>query len=214
MQIKIMVLLAAFVGFAGCAPRTASPGATLWAGLYSYHQEMKTLEARPERWPDRQRLAESVKTTYLATFGGSEEFNRLVSLDLRRREFLITLRAGGLKTDREREMQQELITMSQEIETLGATIKRQFTSSHLTAQDRSSAIESVATVGLMNLAIDAFSPPAAKSDTAAAVTKVGPYVVMGQGLASEVKTPEGRMFRCATTLVPEAGASIKCEPAF
>lgn len=213
MQIK-MVLLAAFVGLAGCAPRTASPGATLWAGLYSYQEEMRTLEARPERWPDRQRLAESIKSTYVATFGGSEEFNRLVNLDLRRREFLITLRAGGLKADREKEMQQELITMNRQIEALGPTIKRQFANSQLSAQDPSQAIESVATIGLMNLAIDAFSPVTAKSDTVAPATEVGPYVVMGQGLFSEVRTPEGRIFRCATTLVPEAGASIKCEPAF
>jgi hypothetical protein len=197
---------------AGCVSARVSPGSTLWVVINNYHEEMTTLESRPELWPDRQRLAESMKMTYLATFGGSKEFNRLVDLDLRRREFLITLRQANLRPERVNEIQQELAAMNQQIDTLRAVIKTQIMRSLLSAQETSHPIESVATLGLLNLAIDEFSTDGRNGNISAPVTNVGPYTVTGQGLFSEVRTPEGRMFRCATTLLGEQGASINCEP--
>ena len=195
----------------GCSP-AVSPGMTLWAGLNNYHEEMRALEARPERWPDRQRLAESIKTTYVATIGGSREFNRLVDLDLKRREFLIVLREERLRPERKKEIQEELKGINEQADGLTAVVKGQVVNTDFRAQEQSQLIESIATLGMLNLAIDEFSP-AANSNPVAAVAKVGPYTVAGQGFFSRVRTPEGKIFQCTTTLVPEEGASIKCDPA-
>ncbi len=192
-----------------CATNTTvSPGATLWAGLNDYHEQMRTLEANPDRWPDRQRLADSIRRTYFVTLGGSREFNRMVELDLRRRELLIAQRGGGLKAERDKEIQDELTKMNQEIDGLTGVVKGQVMNSQLRAQDPSQTVEAVATLGLLNLAIDAFS-----SMKAAPSVQVGPYTVIDQGLTSLVATPEGKTFLCAATLVPEEGAAIHCQPA-
>lgn len=211
MKLNLMLLLISFALSACAASAPVSPGATLWAGLNNYHEEMRTLEARPDRWPDRQRLAESIKTTYLATLGGSREFNRLVELDLRRRELLIAQRGGGLKPERAREIQDELIKMDEQIDGLTGIVKGQFMNSRLGAQDPSQTMEMIATLGLLNLAIDAFSTTSRANP--AQSSRVGPYTVIDQGLTSVVATPEGKTFVCAATLVPEEGASIHCQPA-
>lgn len=194
-----------------CATSTTSPGATLWVGLNNYHEEMRTLEAIPDRWPDRQRLAESIKTTYVATVGGSREFNRMVELDLRRRELLIAQRGGGLMPERAKEIQDELANMDDQIDGLTGVVKRELMNSQLRAQDRSQSVETIATLGLLDLAIDAFSTMSRANP--ASSTKIGPYTVIDQGLTSVVATPEGKTFLCATTLVPQEGASIHCQPA-
>jgi len=85
---------------AACTSAVISPGATFLAGLNDYQDEMDRLSGRSDRWPDRQKLAESIKTTYVTTLGGSKEFNRLVDLDLRRREFLITLQLETVTPER------------------------------------------------------------------------------------------------------------------
>jgi hypothetical protein len=207
------ILLPGLVALAGCTS-AVNPGATLWASLNNYHEEMRTLEARPERWPERQELAQSIKTTYVATLGGSREFNRLVDLDLRRREFLIALRDSRLKPDRAREIEEELATIKEQIDGFAKVVKGQFINTQLNVQDPSKTIETVATIGLLNLAIDAFSSSTNPNPTAVPSTQVGPYVVMEQGLlSSAVRTPEGQTFRCTTTMVPQEGASIQCQPA-
>ncbi len=207
----ILTLLLIPVVLCACATATVSPGATLWASLNNYHEAMRTLEAVPDRWPDRQRLAESIKTTYLATLGGSREFNRMVELDLRRRELFIAQRGGGLKPERVKEIQDELKKMNEQIEGLTGVVKGQLMNSQLRAQDPSQTVETIATLGLLNLAIDAFSTTSSANSTPS--TKVGPYTVIDQGLTSVVATPEGKTFLCATTLMPEEGASIHCQPA-
>jgi hypothetical protein len=209
--IKLLLLLAPFV-LSACATGTASPGATLWAGLNNYHEEMRTLEAMPNRWPDRQRLAESIKTTYLATLGGSREFNRMVDLDLRRRELWIAQRGGALKPERAKEIQGELVKMDEQIDGLTGVVKRQLMNSQLMVQDPSQTMETVATLGLLNLAIDAFSTSFQGNPSSAASTKVGPYTVIDQGFSSLVTSPEGKSFLCTTMLMPEEGASIHCQP--
>jgi hypothetical protein len=206
----ILTLLLLPVALSACATGTVSPGATLWAGLNNYQEEMRTLEASPDRWPDRQRLAESIKTTYLATLGGSREFNRMVELDLRRSELIIAQR-GGLKPERAKEIQDELVKMNEQIDRLTGVVKAQLMNSQLGARDPSQTVETIATLGLLNLAIDAFSTTSRANPAPA--TKVGPYTVIDQGQTSVVSTPEGKTFLCATTLLPEQGASIHCQPA-
>jgi hypothetical protein len=208
--VKMELLLLPLL-FSACATGTANPGATLWTGLNQYHEEMRSLETKPERWPDRQRLAEAVKTTYLATAGGSREFNRMVDLDLRRRELWIAQRGGGLKPERAREIQDDLVKMNEQIDGLTSVVKRQLMNSQLMAQDPGQTMETVATLGLLNLAIDAFST-SSKQDASTPSTKVGPYTVIDQGLSSVVTSPEGKSFVCTTTLVAEQGAAIRCQP--
>lgn len=209
--IKLTLLLLA-MALSGCATGTANPGATLWAGINHYHEEMRTLEAMPDRWPDRQRLAEAIKTTYVATLGGSREFNRMVELDLRRRELWIAQRGGRLKPERAREIDDELAKMNEQIDGLVGIVKAQLMRSQLALQDQSQTMETVATLGLLNLAIDAFSISERQDQSASASTKVGPYTVIDQGLSSLVTSPEGKSFLCTTTMMEEQGAAIHCQP--
>jgi hypothetical protein len=208
--VKMELLLLPWL-FSACATATVNPGATLWSGLNDYQEQMKSLEGRPERWPDRQRLAESIKTTYLATVGGSREFNRMVELDLRRRELSIAQR-GGLKPERAKEIQDDLVKMDEQIDGLTTVVKRQLMNSQLMAPDPAQTMETVATLGLLNLAIDAFSTSSRQNPNSPASTQVGPYTVIDQGFSSVVTSPEGKSFVCMTTLVPEQGAAIHCQP--
>jgi hypothetical protein len=205
-------LLLCFIVLAGCAP-AVNPGATLWAGLNNYHEEMRTLQSKPERWPDRQRLGEAIKTTYAATVGGSRAFNRLVDLDLRKRELVIALRTGRLQPERAKEIDKDLLEINDQIDGLAKMVKGQLMNTQLNVQDSSKTIETVATIGLLNLAIEAFSSPIIASQTTTPTTKVGLYLVVDQGTAWAVRTPEGQTFRCTTAVLPDEGASIRCEPA-
>src|SRR5215510_3387277 len=70
----------------GCTAGHVSPGATFLVELNGYQQEMESLELRTDRWADRQRAGNSLKKAYLVAIGDSREFNRMVDLDVRRRE--------------------------------------------------------------------------------------------------------------------------------
>lgn len=196
----------------GCAPTGVSPGMTFATGLNSYQSEMRSLEARPDRWPDRQRLAESIKATHVAMLGGSREFNRLVDLDLRRREFLIALSDPRLNPERAREIRGELVNIDADVDGLTQFIKGQLANTQLRSLEGAPGIETVATIGLLNLAIDTFSSTASEKRGITPVTKVGPYSVLDEGYFTTVRTPEGKVFRCTTMLVQEEGAGIRCEP--
>ena len=192
-----------------CSSKTASPGMTLLTGLTGYHEEMERLEGQAARWPERQRLGNTIKTTYLMTMGGSKEFNRLVELDVKRREYLIALRANSLRPDRAAEVKQELVAMNAEIDTLSARVKGEVTRHTMSEAEPQQVIEGVATTGLLSIAIDGFSPtlaPAVSVPTA----KVGGYTVIDQKKIAIVKTPEGQTFQCTTVLVQEQGAGINC----
>jgi hypothetical protein len=200
--------------FLGCAPANTSPGATFLVGLNGYQGELERLEGRPERWFDRQRAADSLKKTYLATIGGSREFNRMVDLDVRRREFLITLRESSVKPDRVKEMKEELVTMNNDLDSLKEIIKSQAANAELRARQQPQQLETVAAIGLINMAIDSLSAMTVPVGPNPPSTKVGPYVVSDLGnLISTVTTAEGQTYRCATIVIPEMGAGIKCEPA-
>src|SRR5215475_5372479 len=128
------VLLVSFLGFFGCSQAITNPGATLLVGLNDYQGEMAELESHPERWFDRQRAGDSLKKTYLVTFGGSREFNRMVNLDVKSREFLITLRASSLNPERVREMKEELVSMGKDVDSLKEMVKNQAANGELRAQ--------------------------------------------------------------------------------
>ena len=197
----------------GCSSTNTNPGATFLVGLNNYQGEMERLEGRPERWFDRQRAGDSLKQTHLVTFGGSREFNRMVDLDVRRREFLITLRDYSVKPDRVKEMKDELVTMNKDVDSLKEIVKSQAANAELQSQQQSQQLETVAAIGLVNMAIDSFASMTLPSGPNPPSTKVGPYIVSDfGGLLSTVTTPEGQTVRCATLVFSEAGASIKCEP--
>src|SRR5215475_4868756 len=207
------ILLLSFLGFFGCSQTNTNPGATFLVGLNGYQGEMERLESRPERWFDRQRAGDSLKKTYLVTFGGSREFNRMVDLDVRRREFLITLRASSLNQERVKEMKEELASMNKDVDSLKEIVKSQAARAELRSQQQPQQLEIVAVIGLVNIAIDSFASMTVPSGPSTPSTKVGPYVVSDfGGLFSTVTTPEGYIFRCATLVLSEEEAGIKCEP--
>ena len=182
-------------------------------GLNGYQGEMEKLEGRPERWADRQRAGDSLKKTYLVTFGGSREFNRMVDLDVRRREFLITLRTSSVNSERVKEMKEELVSINKDVDSLKEIVKSQAASAELRSQQQPQQLEIVAVIGLVNIAIDSFAAMTVPSGPNPPSTKVGPYVVSDfGGLFSTVRTPEGRIFRCSTLVFSEEEAGIKCEP--
>ncbi len=199
--------------FFGCSAANTNPGATFLVGLNGYWEEMDQLESRPERWFDRQRAGDSLKKTYLITFGGSREFNRMVDLDVRRREFLITLRTSSVKPDRVKEMKEELVRINKDVNSLKEIVKSQTANAELRLPPQPQQLENIAVIGLVNMAIDSFASMTVPSDANLPTTKVGPYVVNDAGgLLSTVTTPEGQTYRCATLLIPESGAGIQCEP--
>ncbi|MPZ78290.1 MAG: hypothetical protein GEU77_17415 [Deltaproteobacteria bacterium] len=195
---------------ASCSSGTVTPGMTLLTGLTGYHDEMGQLEGQTARWPERQRLGASIKTTYLVTMGGSKEFNRLVELDVRRREYLITLRGSSLRPDRAAEIKQELVKMNEDIDGLTTIVKGQVARSTVPGPEPRQVIESVATIGLLYLAIDTFSSTLAPDAAIAPTVKVGSYTVIDQKKFAMVRTPEGQTFQCTTIVVQEQGAGISC----
>jgi hypothetical protein len=197
----------------GCSTANTTPGATLLVGLNGYQEEMEKLESRPERWFDRQRAGDSLKKTYLVSVGASREFNRMVDLDVRRREFLITLRASAVNPDRVKEMKDELAVMNKDVDALKEIVKGHASNAELRAQQQPQQVETFAVIGLINMAIDSFAAMTTSSGPTPPSTKVGRYTVSDSGgLFSTVTTPEGQTLRCTTLVYPEAGASIKCEP--
>ena len=192
-----------------CSSKTASPGMTLLTGLNGYHDEMERLEGQAARWPERQKVGNTIKTTYLMTMGGSKEFNRLVELDVKRREYRIALRADSLRPDRAAEVKRELVTIDADIGALLAIVKGQVARHGMSQAEPQQTIESVATIGLLAMAIDNFSPSLAPEVSVTSVN-VGGYTVIDQKNFAIVKTPEGRTFQCTTVLVQEEGAGINC----
>ena len=120
-----IALLLAIAGLAGCSTTAhISRSGTLLSGMTQYHGDMQSLNS-VSRWPERQRVAGSLKTVITSTVGASPEFYRLVDLDLRKREFTVTMRDTNLRPDRLREMQDELVAMDEEIAALKPVVKTQ-----------------------------------------------------------------------------------------
>ena len=181
-------------------------------GLNGYQEEMEMLESRPERWFDRQRAGDSLKKTYLLTFGSSREFNRMVDLDVRRREFLITLQTSSVNPERTKEMKEELGRINQDVESLKEIVKGQTANIELRAQQQPQRVETFAIIGLIHMAIDSFASMTIPAGPNPPSTRVGRYTVSDfGGLLSAVTTPEGQTLRCTTLIYPETGAGIECE---
>src|SRR3990172_638235 len=205
-------MLLGLVLLCGCATGPVSPGMTLLAGINHYQEEMAVFGARSERWPERQRMGDFLKLTFAAALGRSAEFNRLVDLDQRKREFVIAARDSSLPSERLKELQEEFSKMNEEMGALKAMVKRQIAAVPVAAQEPVKGIEGIATIGLLTLAIDGFSSASNPTGAIAPITKVGSYIVTDMGGSAAVQTPQGQIYRCSTFLVQDEGAGIKCEP--
>ncbi|MGH7810934.1 MAG: hypothetical protein ACREP5_11715, partial [Candidatus Binatia bacterium] len=182
------------VGIAGCASGTASRGGTLLLGMAQYQEVMQQTSGQISRWPERQRAAGELKTVITVTVGASTEFYRLVDLDQRTREFMIAMGGVSLKADRIQEMKEELVKMDEESAALRPVIKTQLAA--VSAHDPSDPIESVATLGLLGIALDGFAAPALSRGLESPSTKVGQYVVTDLDHFATVRAPDGKNFRC------------------
>jgi len=110
-------------------------------------------------------------------------------------------------------MKDELSIINKDVDALKEIVKRQAANAELRSQRQPQQLESVAAIGLLNMAIDSFASMTVRAGPNPPSTKVGPYVVRDFGaLLSTVTTPEGQTFQCATLLIAEEGAGIKCEP--
>ena len=151
-----------------------------------------------------------MKTVITTTGGGSPEFYRLVDLDIRKREFILTIRQTTVQPDRVKEMNDELEQMNDEIAALKPVIRTQLAALRIESEPNQ-RIEAAATRGLLSLALDGFSSNGGARGFEAPSTKVGQYVVTDHGGFSIVRAPEGQTFRCAVFGVVEEGAGIRCE---
>jgi hypothetical protein len=194
----------------GCAmPQSYTPGATLLSGFDNYKGEMQRIGNSLDRWPDRQGAARTFKTVALATGAGSREFSRLIDLDLRKREFNLTLRNGSVRPERAQEMKEELVKMDEEIADLKSIVHSQIAALRLGGESQQ-RLESAATIGLLNLAVDRFSSTAVTGFEAPS-TKVDQYVITDLGSFATVREANGEMHRCSLFGVAEEGMGMRCE---
>ena len=206
------MLLALAIGLCGCSTGAYTPGATLLAGLSQYQGEMQRVGGSSTRWPERQQTGTTLKTIIKATVGGSGEFYRLVDLDIRKREFTLTMRETSVRPDRVKEMTDEMSQMNDEIAALKPVIRTQLAALPLQT-GQSLPVEEAATRGMLSLALDGFSSNGTARGFEAPSTKVGQFVVTDLGAFSTVRDPDGQMFRCFVFGASQEGAGVKCEPA-
>jgi hypothetical protein len=201
--------LVSFAVFYGCAAGTVSPGPTLLTGIKHYEGEMQSYGNAAQRWPERQRAAGTLKTVIGVTVGRSREFYRLVDMDLKRREYLITMRDTSVRADRLQEMKKELAQMAEETTRLKPIVKAQLAA--LPMPQDSQRIESVATLGLLSLALDSFSSTDPASGGGAQSITIEQHLVTDLGAFSTVRSPGGQTYRCALFGVEDEGAGIRCD---
>ena len=210
MTIARFYILPLFATLWGCSSHAVSPGATLLSGISQYEVDMQSAGNSFARWPDRQRAGGALKTIITATVGGSREFYRLVDLDIRKREFLITMRDGSVRPDRMQEMKDELVKMDEEIAALKPIVRAQLAAMPARV-DSQSRVESAATLGLLDLAVEEFSVGRTRGLDAPS-TKIDQYVVTDLGSFATVRGPNGQTHRCTIYSVSEEGAGVSCEP--
>jgi hypothetical protein len=206
------LLLTVATGLFGCSATAFTPGATLLAGLIQYQGEMQRLGGSTASWPERQQVGITLKTIITTTVGGSREFYRLVDLDIRKREFNVTMREASVRPDRAKEMTDEVAQMNDEIAALKPVIRTQLAALPLQSEP-SQRVEEAATRGMLSLALDGFSSNGTAHGFEAPSTKVGEFIVTDLGAFSAVRDPAGQMSRCFLFGAPDQGAGIKCEPA-
>jgi hypothetical protein len=194
----------------GCSAAPLSPGPSLLSGLKRYESDMRSLGSSMSRWPERQRAGGNLKMVITGTVGDSPEFYRLVDLDVKRREYLITMREMTVRPERLKEMKDELIQMDEETIALKPIIRSQLATMPLTQQAQ--RVEGIATLGLLSLTLDSFSASKNTGTGAAPSAIIDQYVVTDLGGFSTVQSANSPMFRCLL-YVEEEGAGMKCEPA-
>lgn len=207
---KYLLLFWLVTGLYGCSTGNLTPGATLLAGMQQYQGEMQSRGGSPSRWPERQQAAGTLKTVVLATLGGSREFNRLVDLDVRKREFSITMRETSVRPDRLQEMKEEMVKMNEEIVALKPIIRAQIATIPVYGEGQP-RVEGVATIGMLDLALESFSASEMKG-VEGRWARVDQYVVTDLGSFSTVRAPDGNTFRCNVYSVPEEGGRVQCDP--
>jgi len=206
-----LLLFGIVIGLYGCSTGTYTRGATLLSGMQVYEGEMQRVANSPQRWPERQQAGGSLKTVITATVGGSKEFYRLVDLDIKKREFMITMREMSLPPDRLQEMKDELVKMNAEVATLKPIIRAQIATLPVQG-DGQQRVESVATLGLLALALDSFSSTNGARGLEAPSTIIDLYVVTDLGSFATVRSPDGQTHRCRVFSIVDEGAGMKCEP--
>jgi hypothetical protein len=196
----------------GCSTQTGqiSSGATLLLGLSDYQGEMQHAGSVPERWPDRQQAGGALKDIITATVGSSREFYRLVDLDIRKREFAITMRDSHLRADRTQEMKDELVKIDEEILSLKSIVREQVAAMPAPGESRQQ-VESVATHGMLKLALDKFSSSSARAIDAPS-SWVDQNLVTDLGSFATVRTLDGQTYRCSVYSIAEQGGGMRCEP--
>jgi len=194
----------------GCSTGNISRGGTLLYGVVQYRSDLQRAGNQLARWPDRQQAAGEFKNLISALLGPSPDFYRLVDLDLRKREFTITLRETNVPTERMKEMKDELAQMDDEIAALKPVVKTVLSAQRL--HEEPDGIDAVATLGLLGIALDGFSASASSRGLASPSTKVGQYLVTDFGSFASVRAASGELFRCHVFGNLNDGAGVICTP--
>jgi len=208
LKINILLLVTA-LGMWGCSTAVSRGGMLLY-GLNQYQSDMQRAGNQPSNWPARQQSAGEFKRVITAMVGASPEFYRLVDLDQRKREFIITLRETNVRPERIKEMQDELAQMDDEIAALRPAVKTQLSAHRLHQQP--DGIDAIATLGLLGIALDGFSASTSNRGAESPSTKVGQYVVSSMGSFATVRAASGQTFRCNIFGNLDDGAGVSCEP--
>ena len=193
-----------------CSTAAVSRGGTLLYGVKDYRSNLQRAGNEVARWPERQQAANEFKQVINGLVGSSPEFYRFVDLDLRRREFMITLRETNVSPERMKEMQDQLEQMNEEIAALKPVVKSQLSAQLL--HEESEGIEAIATVGLLGIALDEFSPSGSSRGLTPPSTKVGQHRVTDFGSFASVRAADGALFRCHAFGNLDTGAGVACEP--
>jgi hypothetical protein len=206
-----MLVIISLLMVCGCSTSgPVSPGATLLSGLNDYQGEMQHAGNSPTAWPNRQRAGGALKGIITATTGGSTEFHRLVDLDIRKREFIITIGDLSLRTDRTKEMKDELVAIDEEILALKPIVRAQVEAMPASGETHG-GVETVATTGMLKLAVDKFSSSSGRGGEPPS-TWVQQNLVTDLGTFSTVRTLDGQTYRCSLYSVPEEGSGMRCAP--
>ncbi|HWP60705.1 MAG TPA: hypothetical protein VNL14_22615 [Candidatus Acidoferrales bacterium] len=201
-----------FLALLGCGTaRVMSPAATFLLSVDHYRAQLRDLEKKPDRWPERQELAQWLKGQYLVRFGRSAEFEQLVDLDAKKRELLIALRDSQLAAERAAEIKTEIARITTELENLKRPVVAQLEAAELRVpREPSQALEAIAAIGLAAMSVEALASGTLSRAAPPTINLAGKYSVTDYGPFAAVKTPDGQIHRCALVLLDEGVAGVRC----